>query len=112
MASDNGAKHAGRVVLRLPHSVKELFSGWLRKEFPDRADKILNRIMELRGGKLYDSKFGTRLTGEGIWADTIKNLFESNCRKYGLNTEKSPMQLNLFKVPDNLKNNDQYDIFG
>ena len=112
LASDNGAKHAGRVVLRLPHSVKELFSGWLRKEFPDRADKILNRIMELRGGKLYDSNFGTRLTGEGIWADTIKNLFESNCRKYGLNTEKSPMQLNLFKVPYNLKNNDQYDIFG
>lgn len=111
-ASENGAKYAGRVLLRLPHSVKELFSIWIRKEFPDRADKILNRIMELRGGKLYDSNYGTRLTGEGIWADTINNLFESNCRKFGLNTDRSPMQLNLFKVPDIITNNDQYNIFG
>lgn len=111
-ASENGAKYAGRVMLRLPHSVKELFSSWIRREFPGRADKILNRIKELHGGKLYDSNFGTRLTGEGVWADTIKKIFESNCRKYGLNKNKTPLPVNLFRVPDSLTDNDQLNIFG
>ena len=111
-ASENGAIYAGRIMLRLPHSVKELFSSWIRKEFPDRADKILNRIKELRGGKLYDSNFSTRLTGEGIWAETIKKIFESNCRKYGLNKNKTPMPVSHFKIPDSLSESDQYNIFG
>ncbi len=111
-ASESGAKYAGRIMLRLPHSVKELFSSWIRREFPDRADKILNRIKELHGGKLYDSNFGTRLTGEGVWADTIKKIFESNCRKYGLNKYKTPLPVNLFRVPDSISDNDQLNIFG
>lgn len=83
-ASENGAQFAGRVMLRLPHSVKEIFAEWLRKNYPDRAEKVLNRIREIHGGKLYDHTYGKRLTGEGVWAEAISKVFESACRKHGL----------------------------
>ena len=110
-ASERGAKLAGRVMLRLPHSVKELFTDWVGREFPDRADKILNRIRDLHGGKLYDSSFGTRLTGEGKWAETVQRIFETNCNKYHLNKERIPLATNLFSIPLEISNQDQYDLF-
>jgi DNA repair photolyase len=97
LASQNGAVSAGRVVLRLPHGVKELFTSWLEKEYPERSGKVINRIKELRRGKLYDSSFGTRLTGEGIWAETIKKIFDTNCAKYNLNTDKVKLSVNHFE---------------
>lgn len=96
-ASEKGAKYAGRVMLRLPYSVKDLFTDWVKKEFPDRAEKILNRIMDLRGGKLYDSTFGKRMTGEGQWADMVQKIFHANCNRYNLNKEKIPLSINLFR---------------
>jgi len=110
-ASERGAKLAGRVMLRLPHSVKELFTDWIGREFPDRADKILNRIRDLHGGKLYDSSFGTRLTGEGKWAETVQRIFETNCNKYHLNKEKIPLNTHLFSIPADISNKDQFDMF-
>ncbi len=110
-ASENGAKLAGRVMLRLPHSVKELFVEWINREFPERANKIINRILDLRGGKLYDSTFGTRLTGEGKWAETIQKIFETNCNKYNLNKEKIPLSTNLFRVPPEISNKNQFELF-
>lgn len=107
--SERGAKFAGRVVLRLPYSIKDLFTEWLNREFPDRANKILNRIKELHNGKLYDSNFGTRLTGTGKWADAIQKIFSVNCNKYNLNKEKIPLATELFRIPDESKN--QFELF-
>jgi DNA repair photolyase len=106
LASEKGAKFAGRVMLRLPHSVKDIFSEWLNREYPDRAEKVLNRIREIHGGKLYDHTYGRRLTGEGIWADMISNVFESSCRKYGLNEDKFHLDKGQFR-----RDGDQINIF-
>lgn len=111
-ASDSGAKLAAKIMLRLPHSVKDLFVDWVKREFPDRANKILNRILDLRGGKLYDSTFGTRLTGEGKWAETVHMIFETNCNKLGMNKEKIPLATDLFRIPPGILNKNQLDLFG
>jgi DNA repair photolyase len=87
-ARDAGATGAGFVVLRLPWAVAPLFERWLEEHFPDRKDKVLNRVKDLRGGKLYDSRWGVRGRGEGIFADQTKAIFDITCRKLGLN-EKS-----------------------
>lgn len=108
-ASERGAKFAGRVMLRLPYSIKDLFTDWLEREFPDRAKKILNRVKEMHNGKLYDSSFGTRLTGKGKWADTIQKIFSVNCSKYNLNKENIPLSVNLFKIPE--ENRNQLELF-
>jgi DNA repair photolyase len=106
LASENGARFAGKVILRLPHSVKEIFTDWLRREYPERADKVLNRTREIHGGKLYDHTYGRRLTGEGIWADAISNVFDSSCRKYGLNEDRFHLNKELFR-----RDEDQISMF-
>ncbi|MEO6693898.1 MAG: radical SAM protein, partial [Ignavibacteria bacterium] len=107
-ASLRGAKHAGIVMLRLPHDVKDLFVEWVRREFPERSNKIINRIKELNGDNLYNSKFGTRMTGEGEWAGTVQKIFETNCKKYNFNLEKIPLSTEHFRR--NLKG--QIDLFS
>ena len=83
-AAKAGAKSAGHVTLRLPHSVAPLFEQWLQTHFPDRKEKVLNRLRSMRGGKLYRAQFGSRMRGEGIFADQIDQLFEVARRKAGL----------------------------
>ena len=87
--AQRGAQFAGYVVLRLPFAVKSIFETWLTQHFPDRKDKVLNRIRSLRDGKLNDPHFGSRMTGEGVWADHLQELFSVFCQKTGLN-RKSP----------------------
>ncbi len=84
-AASRGAEHASYIMLRLPYAVKDLFINWVNKEFPDRSHKIINRIKEIRNGKLNESEFKKRFTGEGEFAETIRNLFKINCKKLGLN---------------------------
>jgi DNA repair photolyase len=96
-ASRRGAQYAGCIILRLPYSVKDLFVQWLFDEFPERANKIINRIKDIRGGKLNHSEFGQRFKGEGEFAETIKNLFEISCKKYGLNKRKFDLSVANFK---------------
>lgn len=79
-----GASHAGYVVLRLPHANKELVEAWLAERFPDRKDKVLNRLRELSGGKLYDARFGHRQRGAGPFAEQIAQLFEAGLRRAAL----------------------------
>lgn len=79
-----GAGFAGMVPLRLPYGVAPLFEEWLGKHFPDRKEKVLNRIRSIRGGKLNDPRFGSRMEGEGIFSDQIRHLFDLACRKYGI----------------------------
>jgi DNA repair photolyase len=89
-AADAGALSAGYVPLRLPLAVAGLFEDWLTRYFPDRKDKVLNRIRSLRGGKLNDPHFNTRMRGQGIWADQLKMMFETAKRKAGFDGRKMP----------------------
>jgi DNA repair photolyase len=85
-ARDAGATHAGTVLLRLPGAVKEVFEDRLRAALPLRADRVIRRIKETRGGRMYDARFGVRGTGEGPYAEAIQRLFEQTCAKLGLRT--------------------------
>lgn len=96
-AKEAGAQSAGYVVLRLPYAVKDLFVQWLEDHFPERKNKVLNRIRSLRGGKLYDSTWGKRMKGEGIFADEIRNLFEVSVRKAGMNRRLNTLSTASFR---------------
>ncbi len=84
-ARDAGAVSAGFVVLRLPWAVAPLFERWLEEHFPDRKEKVLNRIRDLREGKLYEPQWRIRQRGKGVFADQIESIFDVTCRKLGLN---------------------------
>lgn len=84
-AARAGARRAGFVFLRLPGPVATVFEARLREAMPLRAEKILNRVREARGGKLYDARFGMRQRGEGAYAEQAKALFDATCRRLGLN---------------------------
>jgi DNA repair photolyase len=98
-ARDAGATQAGFVVLRLPWAVAPLFEQWLEEHFPDRKEKVLNRIRDLRGGKLYDAQWGTRGRGSGIFADQIEAIFDVTCRKLGLNERRMELSAASFRRP-------------
>jgi len=98
-AASAGARFAGMVPLRLPYAVAPLFEDWLTRHFPDRKDKVLNRVRSLRGGKLYDASFGKRMTGEGIWADQLQTMFDLASRKAGLDQPLPPLAKDKFRRP-------------
>jgi len=79
-----GAQYAGYVLLRLPHGVKDLFQDWLDRHYPERKDKVLSRIRETRDGKLYQSGYGDRMRGDGLFAAMIRDVFQVSCRKLHL----------------------------
>ncbi len=79
-----GAQFAGYTIVRLPWAVAPLFEHWLEEHFPDRKEKVLGRIRHLRGDRLNNSKWHTRMTGEGIFAEQIASLFEVACRRAGI----------------------------
>jgi DNA repair photolyase len=83
-AHDAGAVGAHYVVLRLPWEVNPLFQEWLQAHFPDRAQRVMNRVREMRGGKDYDSDFSKRMHGEGVWADLIRQRFTKTAERLGL----------------------------
>jgi DNA repair photolyase len=98
-AAEAGARHAGYVVLRLPHGVKELVDEWLVRHYPERRDKVLNRVRALRGGRLYDSRFATRQRGEGAFADQIAQLFAMGRRRAGIADERPALSTAHFRRP-------------
>jgi DNA repair photolyase len=83
-AKDAGASHASYVVLRLPWEVNPLFQQWLQAHFPERAQRVMNRIRDLHGGKDYDPDFATRMRGAGVWAALIRQRFEKAALRLGL----------------------------
>jgi DNA repair photolyase len=87
-SAEAGAQSAGYVMLRLPHEVKDLFREWLLTHEPLKAAHVMSRIHELRGGRDNDPRFGSRQTGEGVFAELFRNRFELACRKFGLNREQ------------------------
>jgi len=98
-AAEAGAVAAGYIPLRLPHGLKELFENWLGTHFPDRRDKVLNRIRAIRGGKLYQSTFGTRMRGEGFFAGQMEALFAASLRRAGIGEERSSLSVEAFRRP-------------
>jgi DNA repair photolyase len=98
-AADAGARVAGYVPLRLPYAVKELFERWLEDHFPDRKQKVIGRIRDLRGGKLNDPRFGSRLQGEGIFAEEMGALFAIACRRAGIAGGRMELSAAAFRRP-------------
>ncbi|RMH81454.1 MAG: PA0069 family radical SAM protein [Calditrichaeota bacterium] len=94
-----GAGFAAYVMLRLPHQVKSLFIDWLERHFPDRKEKVLQRLRAIRGGKLNESAFGKRMRGEGVFADQIDQLFKTACRKYGMGLRGPRLSTAAFRRP-------------
>ncbi len=98
-SAEAGASAASYIPLRLPHGLKGLFEDWLETHVPDRKDKVLNRIREMRGGKLDDSEWGTRMRGEGVFADQYEAMFGAVCRKHGLTRTFPPLSTAAFRRP-------------
>ena len=106
-AAEAGAMYAGYVMLRLPYGVKDLFVQWLKEHEPLKAEKILNRIRSVRGGKLNEASFGKRMSGAGIFADSVKSLFTVARRRYGLNSLAPELSVHHFhRAPS-----DQMELF-
>jgi DNA repair photolyase len=100
-AAAHGAKWAAYVNMRLPYGVKDLFEQWVREHFPDRAEKVLNRIRAMREGKLNESNWGERMRGHGIFAEQMNQMFHAACHKYGLNAdERFELSTAHFRVPE------------
>jgi len=98
-AAKAGAKTAGHVTLRLPLAVAPLFEKWLETHFPDRKEKVLNRLRSMRDGKLYDSKWGQRMRGNGVFADQIDQLFDVARRKVGIAERGGELSTAAFRRP-------------
>jgi DNA repair photolyase len=96
-AHDAGATSAGFTVVRLPHANAPLFEKWLETHFPERKEKVLNRIKAMRGGKLYDSQWGTRMRGEGIFAEQIARMFDVGKRKAGFKERFTDLSTAAFR---------------
>lgn len=94
-----GAKAAGYVLLRLPFAVKDVFLDWLARAYPAQRDKILGRLRQTRGGKLYDATFRSRQRGTGRIAEEIGKLFDLFKRKFGLDRPIPPLDCEQFQRP-------------
>ena len=101
-ASDHGALNAGMTVVRLNGSIGKIFEDWLRKNFPDRFDKVWNQICALHGGNVNDSQFGRRMSGEGNFADIIHQLFQSSKRRHFSGKKMPVINLAAFRKGGNL----------
>jgi DNA repair photolyase len=98
-AAAAGARRAFSVVLRLPWELGPLFQHWLQQHVPDRAARVMARVREMRGGRDNDSRFGSRMTGQGVWAELLRQRFDKACARLGLNRERVELDLTQFKAP-------------
>lgn len=96
-----GASRAGYVLLRLPHELKIIFRDWLAEHYPDRAKHVMSLINQSRGGKDYDSQFGTRMRGTGPYAELLRTRFDLAKRRLGFAgaEERYELNTNLFRPP-------------
>jgi DNA repair photolyase len=100
-AKEAGAVSAGYVLLRLPHELKILFREWLAEHYPDRAKHVMSLVNQSRGGKDYDSQFGTRMRGTGPYAEILRTRFDLAKRKLGFApaSERYELDTSLFRPP-------------
>jgi DNA repair photolyase len=105
-AARAGATFAGYVALRLPFAVKSLFEQWLETHYPERKEKVLSRIRAIRGGKLNDPSFSTRMRGEGIFAEQMEELFQLACKRAGIQQGRAELSTEHFR-----RRTDQLSLF-
>ncbi len=98
-AASAGAVAAGYVLLRLPLEIKQLFTEWLETHYPLKAPRVLGLVRATRGGRLYDSTFGTRMRGTGPHAELLRRRFQVACARLGLNRTRPDLDTSLFRVP-------------
>ena len=98
-AARAGACRAGFTLLRLPYAVAGLFADWLERHFPEKKEKVLGRVRAMRGGRLNDPRFGSRMRGEGALAEQIKALFALGCRKAGIAGRGPELSTAAFRRP-------------
>lgn len=98
-AAEAGARYGGYVLLRLPHEVRDLFEQWLRAHVPLQAERIMNRVRDLRGGRENDPQFGTRMRGTGIYAELIRKRFELALKRLGLARSTRQLDCTKFRPP-------------
>jgi DNA repair photolyase len=98
-AAAAGATRAFSVVLRLPWEVNPLFQQWLEQHFPERAARVMARVREMRGGRDNDARFSSRMRGQGIWAELLRQRFDKACVRLGLNRDRIELDLSAFKRP-------------
>lgn len=98
-AAERGARYAGYVMVRLPYAVAPLFEQWLETHFPERKEKVLHRIEEVRGGKRNDPRFSSRMRGEGFYADHVADLFRVAARKAGIDGRGPELSTRSFRKP-------------
>ena len=106
-AAEAGARFSGYVALRLPFAVKELFEQWLERHYPEKKQKILHRVREIRAGKLNDPDFKSRMRGDGIYAEQMAELFELGRKKSGITTRWPKLSTEHFRRPER----DQLSLF-
>ncbi|MBL0741828.1 PA0069 family radical SAM protein [Chryseolinea lacunae] len=101
-AADHGAQTVGMTIVRLNGSIGQIFEDWLRKNFPDRFEKVWNQICSMHGGQVNDSQFGRRMSGEGNFAEAIHQLFRTSKAKYFKDRRMPPIDLTKFRKGGNL----------
>jgi DNA repair photolyase len=110
-AAQAGATSAFSIVLRLPWEVNPLFQDWLAQHFPDRAARVMARVREMRGGRDYDATFGTRMKGEGVWAELLAQRFQKAVARLGLNRVRTELDLTQFRPPRLKPKDGQRELF-
>lgn len=98
-AARAGARHAGYILLRLPHELRQMFEDWLNTHFPDRAKHVLSLIRETRSGALSDSRYHHRFSGQGVYADLLLRRFTRAARQWGLDEAKEGLDCRRFAPP-------------
>jgi len=99
-SKEAGAVCAGYQLLRLPYGVKDLFLEWLEYHFPNRKSKVINKILDIREGKLNKSEFGERFSGTGEYAAQIRRLFQIHYDRLGFTKRKKSCNRTSFKRPE------------
>ena len=94
-----GARHAGYVLLRLPHELKDIFQEWLVAKYPDKAKRVINTLRDMRGGLDYDADWQTRRKGNGTLAKLIATRFHKAAARLGYDQTKFPLRTDLFRKP-------------
>ncbi len=98
-AAEMGARAASYIPVRLPHEVAPLFRAWLDAHYPERAEKVMHIINDLRGGRDNDPSFGSRMRGRGPWADLLRTRFKRAARTYALDGPRTRLATDLFRKP-------------
>jgi DNA repair photolyase len=111
-AAAAGASSAFGIVLRLPWEVNPIFQRWLDQHFADRAGRVMARLREMRGGRDYDARFGSRMKGEGVWAQLLQQRLAKAKKRFGLDRERTPLDLTQFRKPLASRPDGQSDLFA